>query len=125
MIVSFLCMQKIYILMSIFFCGSEKRDWTLPCHPNAHWFGGSDGGFFFDIKHEKPPNYYVSAYNESGSLLFKGTIFFPKEKLKYNYISGLKSEYDKNFHSWFVILKNNNVVKVTPQQETEFLNGKK
>lgn len=124
MFLSFLCVQKVPLLMSVIFNSNEHTEWTLQCHPEAHWFGGSDGGFFLEIKHKKPPSYYVTAYNEKGSLLFKGTVLATKDKLNFNSISGIKNEYNENINSWSIVLKNNDIVNVIPRQEKEFLNDK-
>lgn len=120
-----MCAQKVPLLFAVYFNSVKQPEWILPCHPNAHWFGGSDGGFFLDIKHEIPPNYYVAAYNEKGYLLFKGTVLSTKDKLNLSSISGVRNEYNKNVNSWFIVLKNNNIVSVKPEQEKEFLNDKK
>lgn len=123
--VSFIFIQKIPLVLSVFFGTTEHTKWTLPCSPNARWFGGSDGGFFLDIKHEKAPYYYVAAYNESGSLLFKGRLLFSGSRLDFGLISEIKSEYNEsNVELWFIKLKDNGFLSVVPQQEKEFLNGK-
>ncbi|WP_058914134.1 hypothetical protein [Entomohabitans teleogrylli] len=123
--VSFVFIQKIPLVLSVFSGTTEHTEWSLHCSPNARWFGGSDGGFFLDIKHEKAPHYYVTAYNENGSLLFKGGVLFIGSRLDFSLISDIKNEYNEsNIESWFIKMKDNSILSVVPQQEKEFLDGK-
>jgi len=73
----------------------EPVDETPPVlhkHPNAHWSGAADGGFFFEITQAEPPRYILEIRNERGELWIRGWITYDTAPLKNSDFLGYAGE---------------------------------